>query len=83
MKPVEGKLYTVRYPAGGRSGEGDRVATTRPETMLGDTGGRGASRRRALSRHLVGEEVQVPLTGRSVPVIADDVRGSARSAPGR
>jgi len=64
----EGELISIRY------GDGDDsivVATTRAETMLGDT---------AVAvhpdddryRHLVGREVELPLTGRRIPIIADD-----------
>jgi valyl-tRNA synthetase len=63
----EGELISIRY------GDGDRsvvVATTRAETMLGDT---------AVAvhpdderyRHLVGTEVELPLTGRRIPIVAD------------
>src|SRR4029434_9166232 len=63
----EGELVSIRY------GDGDEsivVATTRAETMLGDT---------AVAvhpdderyRHLVGREVELPLTGRRIPIIAD------------
>ncbi len=69
-KPVPGKLYTVRYPAEDGSGDGIRVATTRPETMFGDV---------AVAVHpdderysaMVGLQVRLPLTGRTIPVIAD------------
>jgi valyl-tRNA synthetase len=68
---LQGRLYTVRYPAADGSGREITVATTRPETMLGDTG---------VAVHpdderygsLIGMEVEVPLTGRQVPVVADD-----------
>jgi valyl-tRNA synthetase len=64
----DGELTSIRY------GDGDQsivVATTRPETMLGDT---------AVAVHpddpryvrLVGQTVELPLTGRRIPVIADD-----------
>jgi valyl-tRNA synthetase len=64
----DGELVSIRY------GDGDRaivVATTRAETMLGDT---------AVAvhpdderyRHLVGTEVELPLTGRMIPIVADD-----------
>ncbi len=63
----DGELVSIRY------GEGENsivVATTRAETMLGDT---------AVAvhpdderyRHLVGTEIEVPLTGRRIPVVAD------------
>jgi valyl-tRNA synthetase len=64
----DGELVSIRY------GDGDRsivVATTRAETMLGDT---------AIAvhpdderyAHLVGTEVELPLTGRMIPVVADE-----------
>jgi valyl-tRNA synthetase len=63
----EGELVSIRY------GDGDRavvVATTRAETMLGDTAV-AVHPDDARYRHLVGAEVEVPLTGRRVPVVAD------------
>ncbi len=64
-----GKLWHIRYPRA--DGRGDLViATTRPETLLGDT---------AVAVHpdderyqdLIGKELQLPLCGRTIPVIAD------------
>ncbi|MDL2259292.1 valine--tRNA ligase [Deltaproteobacteria bacterium OttesenSCG-928-K17] len=65
----KGNLYYVRYVVAG-SGQALTVATTRPETIFGDT---------AVAvhpdderyKHLIGQQVEVPLTGRTVPVIAD------------
>ncbi|HEU4617705.1 MAG TPA: valine--tRNA ligase, partial [Gammaproteobacteria bacterium] len=66
----KGKLWRFRYPL--VDGEGFLVvATTRPETMLGDA---------AVAVHpnderyraLVGKQVQLPLTGRTIPIIADE-----------
>ena len=72
----QGHLWHIRYPLanGAVTADGQRhlvVATTRPETMLGDT---------AVAVHpsderfaaLVGCEVELPLVGRRIPVIADD-----------
>ena len=66
----EGRLYYVRYRAED-GGEGVVVATTRPETLLGDTGvavnpedGRYAG--------LVGNRVVLPVLGRKIPVVADE-----------
>jgi valyl-tRNA synthetase len=64
----EGELVSIRY------GSGDTeivVATTRAETMLGDTAVavHPADERYA---HLVGREVELPMTGRRIPVIADE-----------
>ena len=66
----EGKLWYMRYPVNGAEGQYAVVATTRPETMLGDS---------AVAvhpdderyRHLVGKTVTLPLVGRELPVIAD------------
>jgi valyl-tRNA synthetase len=63
----EGELVSVRY------GDGDDaivVATTRVETMLGDTGVAVHPDDPRYS-HLVGREVELPLTGRMIPVVAD------------
>ncbi len=71
-KDVQGSFWYVRYPVEGDEGQGITVATTRPETMLGDT---------AVAVHsederykgLIGRRVVLPLTGRSIPVVADDI----------
>ena len=68
-KDQEGKLWEIRYPLADGSGE-LVVATTRPETMLGDT---------AVAVHpdderykdLVGRELILPMVGRRIPIIAD------------
>ena len=66
----QGKLWSIRYPRS--DGQGDViVATTRPETLLGDV---------CVAVHpederytdLIGKTVQLPLTGREIPVVADD-----------
>ncbi|HEX6833398.1 MAG TPA: valine--tRNA ligase [Rudaea sp.] len=66
----DGSLWSIRYPASD-GGEGVVVATTRPETMLGDV---------AVAVHpederyaaLIGKTLKLPLTDREIPVIADD-----------
>jgi valyl-tRNA synthetase len=68
---VNGHMWRFRYPIEGTDGEYIVVATTRPETMLGDT---------AVAVHpgderyaaLVGRQVRLPLTGRLIPIVADD-----------
>ena len=67
---VDGKLYHLRYPleAGGHL----VVATTRPETMLGDTGV-AVHPDDERYRHLIGTRVRLPLVDRLVPVIGDAV----------
>jgi valyl-tRNA synthetase len=67
---VDGHIWHLRYPLADGSGH-LTVATTRPETMLGDTGVAvhpGDER----YRHLVGREVMLPVVGRRIPVVADD-----------
>ncbi len=73
MKPVQGKLYHVAYPIeGGAEGERIVVATTRPETMLGDTG-IALHPEDTRYRHLVGKAAILPLVGRRIPFVLDDV----------
>jgi len=65
-----GNLWYIRYPLTDGSGY-LVVATTRPETMLGDT----AVAINPLDdryQHLVGKEVELPLTGRKIPILEDD-----------
>ncbi|MFG1411526.1 valine--tRNA ligase [Xanthobacter sp. VTT E-85241] len=73
VQPVEmkGNLWHLRYPVEGEDGRFIVVATTRPETMLGDT---------AVAVHpederyadLVGKFVILPLVGRRIPIVADE-----------
>jgi valyl-tRNA synthetase len=66
-KEVEGELVSMRY------GDGDAsivVATTRVETMLGDTAVAVHPDDERYT-HLVGTEIELPLTGRTIPIIAD------------
>jgi len=71
QRDVDGHLWHFRYPVEGEPGRFLTVATTRPETMLGDT---------AVAVHpddpryrdLIGRNVVLPLVERPIPVIADD-----------
>ncbi len=65
-----GKLWHLRYPLADGSGH-LVVATTRPETMLGDTAV-AVHPEDERYRHLVGKAVRLPLAERDIPVIADD-----------
>nr|MCJ7452907.1 valine--tRNA ligase [Steroidobacteraceae bacterium] len=69
-EPEAGSLWHLRYPLADDSGH-VVVATTRPETMLGDTAV-AVHPEDERYRHLVGREIRLPLTGRLIPVIADD-----------
>ncbi|HXU10539.1 MAG TPA: valine--tRNA ligase [Candidatus Binatia bacterium] len=66
---TQGHLYTVRYPFAGGGG-GIDVATTRPETMLGDTGV-AVHPDDPRYRAMVGHRVVLPLAGREIPIVAD------------
>ncbi len=69
---TQGKLYEIRYPVVGVPGEYIIVATTRPETMLGDTAiavNSGDER----YRHLQGKMVLLPLMNREIPIVTDDI----------
>ncbi len=66
----DGKLWHIRYPL--EDGSSDIVvATTRPETMLGDVAVAVHPQDSRYS-HLLGRRVLLPLTGRSIPIIADE-----------
>ncbi len=72
---VKGHLWHFRYPivddAGKETGEFITVATTRPETMLGDTGV-AVHPDDERYRHLHGKRARLPLVGRLIPIVADD-----------
>jgi valyl-tRNA synthetase len=65
-----GKLWHLRYPIDDASGAYVVVATTRPETMLGDTAV-AVNPDDERYRHLVDKRLKLPLTDRTIPVIAD------------
>ncbi|HTO41797.1 MAG TPA: valine--tRNA ligase [Rhizomicrobium sp.] len=68
---IKGHLWHIKYPIEGQPGQFLTVATTRPETMLGDT---------AVAvhpdderyKHLIGKNVILPLADRAIPIIADE-----------
>jgi len=67
---TKGSLWYIKYPIEG-SDEFVVVATTRPETMLGDTGVAIHPQNERL-KHLIGKTAILPLVGRRIPIIADD-----------
>lgn len=69
-KEVQGKLYHLRYPLADGSGYIE-VATTRPETMLGDTG-IAVHPDDERYRHFVGKKAILPLIGRKLDIVADE-----------
>ncbi len=70
QRETKGKMWYFKYPIEGQDGQFITVGTTRPETMLGDTG---------VAVHpdderytdLVGKNVVLPITGRLIPIVAD------------
>jgi valyl-tRNA synthetase len=69
-REVKGHLWFIRYPLAGEAGRFIEVATTRPETMLGDVA-IAVHPEDARYRALIGREAILPLVGRRIPVIAD------------
>ncbi|MGE3533150.1 MAG: class I tRNA ligase family protein, partial [Steroidobacteraceae bacterium] len=69
-EPEKGHLWHFRYPLADGSGH-LVVATTRPETMLGDTAV-AVHPEDERYRHLIGKQIRLPLTDRLIPVIGDD-----------
>src|SRR5689334_5194896 len=67
---VKGNLWHIKYPVEG-SDEFIIVATTRPETMLGDTAV-AVHPENARLRHLIGKHAILPLVGRRIPIVGDD-----------
>jgi len=65
-----GKLYHIRYPLSDGSGS-IVIATTRPETMLGDTAV-AVNPSDDRYKHLIGKTLKLPLVGRDIPIIGDD-----------
>ena len=76
-KEEKGNLWYIRYPLKGETGEGQErdspsitVATTRPETMLGDTAV-AVNPKDSRYKNLVGKKAILPLAKREIPIIAD------------
>ncbi len=65
-----GKLYHLRYPLADGS-DSIVIATTRPETLLGDTAV-AVNPNDERYQHLIGKMLSLPLTGRQIPILADD-----------
>ncbi len=70
-REVEGHLWYLRYPLADDAGRHVVVATTRPETLFGD---QAVAVNAADPRYadLIGRHVVLPLTGRTIPILADD-----------
>ncbi|CEG28042.1 valine--tRNA ligase [Bacillus sp. B-jedd] len=69
-KDVQGAFYHMKYPLADGSGYIE-IATTRPETMLGDTGV-AVHPEDDRYKHLIGKKVILPIVGREIPIVGDD-----------
>ena len=67
----QGSMWHIRYPLVDNPAEAVIVATTRPETLLGDVAV-AVNPEDERYTHLIGKELILPLTGRTIPVIADE-----------
>ncbi|HFC8023394.1 TPA: valine--tRNA ligase [Neisseria meningitidis] len=67
----QGSMWHIRYPLADNPAEAVIVATTRPETLLGDVAV-AINPEDERYTHLIGKELILPLTGRTIPVIADE-----------
>jgi valyl-tRNA synthetase len=78
----DGKLYFLQYPVKD-SDEKITVATTRPETMLGDTAV-AVNPKDERYKDFIGKTISLPLTNREIPIVADDyVESEFGTGPGR
>lgn len=69
-KDVQGAFYHMRYPLADGAGHIE-IATTRPETMLGDTAV-AVHPEDDRYKHLIGKKVVLPIVGREIPIVGDD-----------
>ncbi|MDI2090293.1 valine--tRNA ligase [Commensalibacter oyaizuii] len=70
-KEVNGSLWYIRYPIENSTDEFITIATTRPETMLGDVAV-AVHPENERYKNLIGKMIVLPLTGRIIPIIADE-----------
>ncbi|MCD6311620.1 MAG: valine--tRNA ligase [Elusimicrobia bacterium] len=71
-KDETGKLWYIKYPVEGAGGKWVVVATTRPETMLGDTGV-AVNPKDERFKDIIGKKLVLPIAGRKIPVVADRI----------
>ncbi len=76
---VKGHLWYIKYPIEGSDNEHIIVATTRPETMLGDTAV-AVHPEDERYRHLVGRHAILPLVGRRIPIVGDEISDPAKGS---
>lgn len=71
QKETVGKMYYYKYPLEDNKNEFIHIATTRPETMFGDTAV-AVSKDNEKLKHLIGKNCILPIVNRIIPIIADD-----------
>lgn len=71
QKETVGKMYYYKYPIEGTEGEYIHIATTRPETMFGDTAV-AVSKDNPKLAHLIGKNCIIPIINRVIPIIGDE-----------
>lgn len=71
QKENVGKMYYYKYPIEGEKGEYIHIATTRPETMFGDTAV-AVSKDNEKLKHLIGKNCIIPIIDKVIPIVADD-----------
>jgi len=71
QRETVGKMWYFKYPIDGRDGEFLTVGTTRPETMLGDTG-IAVHPEDERYKHLIGAHCILPIVGRKLPIVGDE-----------
>jgi valyl-tRNA synthetase len=76
---VKGHLWYIKYPIEGSDNEHIIIATTRPETMLGDTAV-AVHPEDERYRHLIGRHAILPLVGRRIPIVGDEISDPAKGS---
>lgn len=71
QKETVGKMYYYKYPIEGAEGKYIHIATTRPETMFGDTAV-AVSKDNPKLAHLIGKNCIIPIINRVIPIIGDE-----------
>ncbi len=71
QKETVGKMYYYKYPIEGQAGEYIHIATTRPETMFGDTAV-AVSKDNPKLAHLIGKNCIIPIIDRVIPIVGDE-----------
>lgn len=71
QKETLGKMYYYKYPIEGSDNEFIHIATTRPETMFGDTAV-AVSKENEKLKHLIGKNAILPIVNRPIPIVGDE-----------